>query len=409
MKSKFKEFFIKEDAYFSDLSDDTIVVFDTCTLLNVCRLSKDMNETFLQAIKKIENNIWIPYHVGLEFNLKRISLMDEFNEKRKTLWKRLDKLKINLQNDVNREINNTFLDEKNISQKTKMIKNKFSEDLDVLFTEFTKYELSEIEILFSKTDEDILSLIDYLDGKVGDSLTEEEMKVILQDGVRRYALKLPPGFEDSKGKKGEIKYYDYIEYPAEFGDLIIWKQIINKAKEAKIKKVIFVTDDSKKDWWNYRQNEKIGARLELKKELLREAEAELIMLDTNLFLQKIEHSDEYFLDLDIEFDENYFDNSDNGIYNRQVYEDVLMTEYDILIEDIKKIIWDITVKLESNVFAPYQILNDLKEIKVDAKKIMINVEFDFKEKEMNFEIINEYKRKLQKIKKNYHEKLKRII
>jgi len=46
-----------------------------------------------------------------------------------------------------------------------------------------------------------------------------------------------------------------------FGDLIIWKEMIEKAKAEK-RPIIFVTDDGKSDWWHIhssRQKGRVGA------------------------------------------------------------------------------------------------------------------------------------------------------
>ncbi|MBE9467448.1 MAG: hypothetical protein IMY72_03885 [Bacteroidetes bacterium] len=59
---------------------------------------------------------------------------------------------------------------------------------------------------------------------------------------------MPSGYQDStKDKDDKSSFtYDNIRYERQFGDLILWNQIINKAKENKIENVIFVTDDAKK-------------------------------------------------------------------------------------------------------------------------------------------------------------------
>lgn len=71
MKSVFREFFHKEEFNFSDLDKSTLVIFDTNTLLNIYRYSNSTQEKFINSVRKIKENIWIPYHVGLEFNLNR--------------------------------------------------------------------------------------------------------------------------------------------------------------------------------------------------------------------------------------------------------------------------------------------------------------------------------------------------
>ena len=92
------------------------------------------------------------------------------------------------------------------------------------------------------------------ENKVGNQPSQEELKIIYNEGERRYKENIPPGFKDNS-KPGNDK----------FGDLIIWKEIINKAKADSID-VIFISDDRKEDWWLDHQGKTISPRPELLKE-----------------------------------------------------------------------------------------------------------------------------------------------
>jgi len=102
--------------------------------------------------------------------------------------------------------------------------------------------------------DDLLNFISELFiGKVGNPYSETELDKIHAEAEQRYLKKLPPGFEDQE--KGDNKY----------GDFIIWKQILDKAVNDK-KRVLFITDDAKKDWWEIVSGKTIGPRPELKKD-----------------------------------------------------------------------------------------------------------------------------------------------
>lgn len=64
-----------------------------------------------------------------------------------------------------------------------------------------------------------------------------EIKLIIKEGMTRYANLIGPGFKDHESKKGVRQY----------GDLIIWKEILRYAKESK-RDIIFITNDVKGDW-----------------------------------------------------------------------------------------------------------------------------------------------------------------
>lgn len=67
----FREFFNDQDINFNDLDSTTLIVFDTNTLLNIYRYSDETRNKLIDAMKSVQQNLWIPYQVGLEFNLRR--------------------------------------------------------------------------------------------------------------------------------------------------------------------------------------------------------------------------------------------------------------------------------------------------------------------------------------------------
>ena len=99
---------------------------------------------------------------------------------------------------------------------------------------------------FIELDNKILIAIDYIYKIVEDihnsrgmvPFSQDQLYHICDEGEERYEKSIPPGFKDKKDKDGIRKY----------SDLIIWKEIINYAKENQLD-IIFVTDDVKADWW----------------------------------------------------------------------------------------------------------------------------------------------------------------
>lgn len=113
------------------------------------------------------------------------------------------------------------------------------------------------------------------------------MDKIYEEGADRYKRRIPPGFEDEKDKKDKTKEYDGIVYLDEFGDLVVWKQIIDKAKNDQ-KPIIFVTDDVKEDWWQIEKGRTIGPRVELLNEFRREVDVPFYMYKSEQFISQIQ-------------------------------------------------------------------------------------------------------------------------
>jgi len=83
------------------------------------------------------------------------------------------------------------------------------------------------------------------------------MRTIRELGAGRYAGRLPPGFQD-RGKKGSSEPDDEILHDRggidsshgsnRWGDLILWKEILDHAKSVGAKNLVLLSNDRKNDW-----------------------------------------------------------------------------------------------------------------------------------------------------------------
>lgn len=87
---------------------------------------------------------------------------------------------------------------------------------------------------------------------IGAEFDFNQMMRIAKEGAYRYQEQIPPGYKDGKEKIGLQKY----------GDLFVWKQIIDFAKTKK-KDILLITNDVKEDWFDKEQS---APRFELLKE-----------------------------------------------------------------------------------------------------------------------------------------------
>jgi len=91
--------------------------------------------------------------------------------------------------------------------------------------------------------------------------------------------------DQQKLKDDEAQYlHGALVYKGEFGDLLLWKQLLAEARDRPICSVVFVTDDVKEDWWWLADSEgtkKIGARPELVEEIMREARVKYFKMYTS--------------------------------------------------------------------------------------------------------------------------------
>ena len=110
-------------------------------------------------------------------------------------------------------------------------------------------------------------------GRVGEKLHKDELLKLYEDGKQRYAEKIPPGYED-KCKEGNKQY----------GDLIVWKQIIYYAKHNKCH-IIFISSDTKEDWYLKEGVQLIMPHPLLLQEFAKETEKHILIYSLELFLK----------------------------------------------------------------------------------------------------------------------------
>ncbi|MBW3514936.1 DUF4935 domain-containing protein [Shewanella sp. NKUCC01_JLK] len=264
MKNLFRSFKKTTDAELKTLWKDAIFVFDTNVLHSVYRYKASTCEDVLKLMEQLQDRVWIPYHVALEFHRNRLSVISsqhkKFDETRKAIQNALDGLK--------KELANLQLDKRH----SHIDPNPLIDGINKLMVEYLD-ELTEQENQCIKVDSKdlLLSRIESIfNNRLGEKPTNDDIRKIMDEGRERYKALIPPGYKDAiKEKDIDNKYtYNSVSYEKQFGDLIVWKQIIDHMKKLDIKYLIFVTDDNKEDWWEITQGKTTNFRIELIDEIL---------------------------------------------------------------------------------------------------------------------------------------------
>ncbi|HEY9801406.1 MAG TPA: PIN-like domain-containing protein [Leptolyngbyaceae cyanobacterium] len=154
--------------------------------------------------------------------------------------------------------------------------NNFKTDLES-FVNKIKNEIKQKEIKIDKiTQNDPVFEIFNQYFEVGERYSFDELMEIVKEGELRYRSKIPPGYADKDDKKGLSIY----------GDLILWKQIIDHAKTVK-KPVILIINDIKEDWCYKNKRDRIEKpREELIREMYDLTGMEIWMYTFSNFLYK---------------------------------------------------------------------------------------------------------------------------
>ena len=261
MREKYIGYCKKNPEEIKKIWDEGLITFDANVLLNLYRYSTNTKKEILKLIEKFSNKIFLTHQAGLEFHRNRFETISE----QEKIYKEFTENLIKIEDELNSKSKHPFLSIK-LQQKLNSVFKEVKEE--------TKHnENYYCNLIVNDEIYDEISKI--FNGKTEDEFSEQELIKLLEEGKKRFESKIPPGYEDEKDKTGNKIY----------GDFILWKQIINKAKNSN-KSIILVTDEKKKDWWWKLKNGKtIGPRQELVEEIYRETGVGFHLYSTEKFLE----------------------------------------------------------------------------------------------------------------------------
>ncbi|RLD00722.1 MAG: hypothetical protein DRI65_16205 [Chloroflexota bacterium] len=271
MRNSYKGYKQLSNEDFKHLWESALFVFDANVLLNLYRYQSSTRDNLLTVLEGLGDRIWIPYHVGLEFERNRLVVIADqkkrFSDVRKSVEKSKAGLIAELDNLQLRKRHSLINPDKLVIGYEKLTK-EFLEELDEL--QKKQQDLTDFDPLREKLEH-------IFNEHVGSPPVDQEaIDKIHKDGEYRFNFNIPPGFQDNDKGNDEIDEFlsGGILYKRKYGDLIVWKQILDHAKSTNTKSLIFVTDDSKEDWWlkvNSDGPKTIGPRPELTDEITIEA------------------------------------------------------------------------------------------------------------------------------------------
>lgn len=291
IKKQFPEFY-QEKLEKIDLKSESenLIIFDTNFLLDILQSPTDIGKKYIDSLKRVQDNIYIPYLVALEFNFRKSGIK---KEKHYNITKYRDVVEGNL-----KTLKESISDHQSINIKKNT--EDFSSDLLEEVEKFQEHILKKLDkkIATYITEEEntiYKELINIVENNIGEKYTQEWIAEVESEGENRYKDKIPPGFDDEEKEDTEedSRRYSNLCYQRKYGDLIIWKDIINYSKNSSKKgvKVIYVTNDgqsSKKSDLLYKVKKLIvGPHIFLMNELQMEANKELYILSNLRFVQLV--------------------------------------------------------------------------------------------------------------------------
>ncbi len=264
MKSQFPGYFKPTAKETTDLWENALFVFDANILLNLYRYSDETRDDFFKILEKVKHRIWLPNQSASEFFKNRLNVIYQQEKSYEEAEKSLKTLETEFKN----------------SRQHPFITNKTLKKLSILSKEICE-QLSESKNSHNKriNEDDVLDRIEELfNSKVGNEYNKEQLEEIYQEGKVRFLDKIPPGYKDGDKKD------DSSQNIRKYGDLVLWKQILDESQKIE-KGVILVTDDRKEDWWIRFNGKTLSPRPELKKEFQMVTRQTFHMYQSDRFLE----------------------------------------------------------------------------------------------------------------------------
>lgn len=226
-----------------------ILVPDTNVLLTLYKVSSSTRSAVLEAFQRFDTRVFLPHQVGVEFYRLRLSVISD----RGAVYNSLDKLLRDFHDSAMKAISQLRNDAAADPERLKRLVNDLTEG----GTSALEAARSTHDIQLSDAvagDPVLTTLHELFAGRTGTPYPEQALTEIRKQADLRYEARVPPGYKDSDKTDGG------------YGDYIIWRQLLDLAQTAKTP-ILFVTDDTKEDWYWREKGVTIGPRPELRAEM----------------------------------------------------------------------------------------------------------------------------------------------
>jgi len=218
MRKDFPGYFDPTEDDIKSLWQDAVIALDSNVLLGLYRMPHDTRESLFGLLKMLRARLWIPYHVLVEYHRNRLETMrSEFQAAKM------------IERDFKASINDLkgVLTGKGVQERAcwSDIKEKMT-DLNKSLDELLRIARNESSSYIAPSSKDIVLefLEDLLPGRCG-------ARPVSQSAV-------------------DQKYmFDGLIYDRQYGDYMVWSELLDHSSKNELKRVILVTSDVKEDWW----------------------------------------------------------------------------------------------------------------------------------------------------------------
>lgn len=289
MKTSFSGYYPPTTEQYEKLWKEAAIILDTNVLLNLYRLPTAAREELFGVLELLKERLWIPHQVALEFQRRRLTVIAS---ERKATEEALTAAS-ELVDDIKAKVDGLQIDKRGLGIESQPLLTELEKANGQLLEAIKAAHIAQLDISASDPVRERLDSL--LENRVGTGpASQTELDMLVAGGDDRYKEKIPPGFADldkDKNPNDATFVFDHIKYQRKFGDLILWRQLIQHVKQSQVKAVLLITADRKEDWWWREQGKTVGPHPELIREIHRDGGVDLFWMYSSV--QFVEHANKY--------------------------------------------------------------------------------------------------------------------
>ena len=259
------------DAYRTVTSEDYrlifssgLIVIDANVLLDLYRYHPGTRQQLLDVFDRLRDRLWVPNQAMAEFWANRESVIEDAGDITGTVGD-LSKIADQYLSRVRQWINSAGLQQRDSEDLLEITETAFTATVEKI-SSLAGDKLIKISE-DTATDPVVKQLNSILEGHVGNPLLLERRRTAInEEAPQRFADKRPPGYMDANKKNGNS-----------VGDYLIWVEMLQEATRLQAD-VLFVTSDTKEDWWRIERGQAKGPHPQLVEEMGNVASVRLFML-----------------------------------------------------------------------------------------------------------------------------------
>ncbi len=259
MRSQLAEWYEPDESALREILKVGTIALDANVLLDLYRLGDELRNKVTDVLidASVRSRLFVPYQAALEYQRNRLNIAHTQSQSFAELRQELDKL-----TNILAQKTNAILRDKDVRGTVNDTVRSKVDELHIFLAELEKKHVIGYRDI--RTQDFVRNTIDQMladDGQVGLAPNPEELKKRLKEADERYKQGIPtPGLADYVKKK-----------PKPEGDYLIWCELLDHARSSE-RPLLFVTGDTKDDWYTKIHGELIGPRPELRNEMSKATE-----------------------------------------------------------------------------------------------------------------------------------------